>query len=201
MTQVLVARHGETDWNREGRWQGHGGPGLNDHGRAQARALAERLRPVAVQALYTSDLDRARQTAEIVAAAIGIDPVLEPGLREVDNGDWRGLTREQVHERNPEGYQRWLEGGSGWAGGETYQDMHARVVATLERLAAAHPGGSILLVAHGGTVRTVVAHAVGLTTHDRRHIDGAANCSLTTVEHTAEAVRLLGFNDVGHLLG
>src|SRR6476646_2809 len=100
MTQVLVARHGETDWNREGRWQGHGGPGLNAHGRAQGRALAERLRPVALQALYASDLDRARETAEIVAAAIGIEPVLEPGLREVDNGDWRGLTREQVRERN-----------------------------------------------------------------------------------------------------
>ena len=201
MTQVFVARHGETDWNREGRWQGHGGPGLNDHGRGQAHALAQRLRSAQLEALYTSDLDRARQTAEIVAAAIGLEPVPEPGLREVDNGDWRGLTREQVRDRNPQGYQRWLEGGSGWAGGETYEDMHARVVATLERLAAAHPEGRILLVAHGGTVRAAVAHAVGLQSHDRRHINGAANCSLTSIEHTGEGARLLGFNDVGHLLG
>ena len=109
-------------------------------------------------------------------------------------------TRDQVRDRNPDGYRSWLEGGSGWAGGETYEQMHARVVATLERLLEAHPSGRILVVAHGGTVRTVVAHAVGLPGHDRRHIDGAANCSLTAIENPEGALRLIAFNDVGHLL-
>src|SRR6476646_12214221 len=119
MTQVLVARHGETDWNREGRWQGHGGPGLNVTGRRQAEALAERLGRLQIDALYTSDLARAVETAEILAARVGRTPVLDQGLREVDNGDWRGLTRAQVRERNPAGYRRWLNGDPGWSGGES----------------------------------------------------------------------------------
>ena len=69
-----------------------------------------------------------------------------------------------------------------------------------ERLLEAHPSGRILLVAHGGTVRTIVAHAVGLPGHDRRHIDGAGNCSLTAIENPEGALRLIAFNDVGHLL-
>lgn len=199
MTQVLVARHGETDWNLQGRWQGQGGPGLNDTGRAQARALAGRLAAARLDALYTSDLDRARETAEIIAAATGLEPVLEPGLREVDNGDWRGLTRAEVRATNPEGYRRWLDGGSGWHGGETYEQMHARVVETLERLLAAHRRGRILLVSHGGAVRAIVAHAVVPGRHDRRHIDGARNGSLTTVATRRGVLRLVSFNDDGHL--
>ena len=141
MTQLLVARHGETDWNREGRWQGHGGPGLNETGRRQAEALAARLGGLKIDALYTSDLARALETAEILAARIGCTPVLKRGLREVDNGDWRGLTRAQVRERNPAGYRRWLNGEPGWSGGESYEDMHRRVIETVQRLLDAHRRG------------------------------------------------------------
>jgi broad specificity phosphatase PhoE len=199
MTQVLVARHGETDWNREGRWQGQGGPGLNDTGRAQAAALAARLARVRLDAIYTSDLDRAAETAAIVGKVVGLDPVPERGLREVDNGDWRGLTRAQVRAANPDGYRRWLRGGAGWNGGETYEEMHARVVATLDRLLARHRRGRILLVSHGGAVRAIVAHAVGLDHHDRRHIDGARNGSITAVANQRGTLRLVAFNDDGHL--
>ena len=201
MTQVLVVRHGETDWNREARWQGQGGPGLNDTGRAQAARIAQRLARVRVDALYTSDLARAEETARIIGRAVGERPRRLKGLREVDNGDWRGLTRAQVRQRNPAGYRRWLRGEPGWHGGETYDEMHARVIATLERLVAKHPRGRIVLVSHGGAVRAIVAHAVGLPRHDRVHIDGAANCSLTTVATVRGALRLVAFNDVGHLLG
>jgi broad specificity phosphatase PhoE len=199
MTEVLVARHGETDWNREHRWQGQGGPGLNDRGRAQAAALAERLSTVRLAAVYTSDLPRAVQTADIVARAVGLDPVMEPGLREVDVGNWRGLTRAEVRRRDPAGYRRWQHGEAGWDGGETYEQMHARVIATLNRLLEPHRRGRILLVSHGGGIRAIVAHAVGIGGHDRRHIDGAQNCSLTTVTAARGALRLAGFNDVGHL--
>lgn len=199
MTQVLVARHGETDWNREGRWQGQGGPGLNATGRAQAAALAERLSHIRLEAIYTSDLARAVETAAIVGDAVGLEPVPEPGLREVDNGDWRGLTRAQVRAVNPEGYRRWLRGAAGWNGGETYDDMHVRVIATLERLLGRHRRGRILLVSHGGAVRAIVAHAAGAAGHDRRHIDGARNGSLTSVATTRGVLRLVSFNDDGHL--
>jgi broad specificity phosphatase PhoE len=201
MTQVLVVRHGETDWNREGRWQGQGGPGLNDTGRAQAARIAARLARLRIDALYTSDLDRAEQTAAVIGAAVGREPQPDQGLREVDNGDWRGLTRAQVRQRNPAGYRRWLRGEPGWHGGETYDEMHARVVGTLDRLLAVHRRGRIVLVSHGGAVRAIVAHAVGLPAHDRVHIDGAENCSLTTVATVRGALRLVAFNDIGHLLG
>lgn len=201
MTQVLVVRHGETDWNREGRWQGQGGPGLNDTGRAQAARIAARLARVRIDALYTSDLARAEETARVIGRAIGTRPRRQKGLREVDNGDWRGMTRAQVRQRDPAGYRRWLRGEPGWHGGETYDEMHARVIATLDRLLAEHPRGRIVLVSHGGAVRAIVAHAVGLPRHDRVHINGAANCSLTTVATVRGSLRLLAFNDVGHLLG
>ena len=137
MIRVFVARHGETEWNREGRWQGQGGPGLNETGRIQARALAMRLSALRVDALFSSDLDRARETAQIVATATGLEPAFDPGLREVDVGDWRGLTRDEVSRRDPDGYRRWLGGQAGWNGGETYDEMHARVVAAVGRLVAA----------------------------------------------------------------
>jgi broad specificity phosphatase PhoE len=201
MTEVLVARHGETDWNRESRWQGHGGPGLNERGRAQARALADRLAGARLAAIYTSDLARAVETARIIGEAVGLTPTADRGLREVDVGSWRGLTRAEVRQRDPAGYRRWQRGEAGWEGGESYDEMHARVVATLERLLETHHRGRILLVSHGGAVRAIVARAVGAPGHDRVHIDGADNCSLTTIASARGVLRLAGFNDVGHLLG
>ncbi|MDX6494623.1 MAG: glucosyl-3-phosphoglycerate phosphatase [Gaiellales bacterium] len=199
MIRVFVARHGETEWNREGRWQGQGGPGLNETGRIQARALAMRLSALHVDALYSSDLARARETAEIVATATGLEPVFDPGLREVDVGDWRGLTRDQVSRRDPAGYRRWLGGEAGWNGGETYAEMHARVVATVERLVAASAVGRIAVISHGGAVRALAANAVGLPKHERLRIEGARNCSLTTLSYDHGDARLVGYNDDGHL--
>ncbi len=102
MTRLILARHGETDWNRDGIWQGHGDPPLNDLGREQAAGLAERLRDVELDALYSSDLRRALQTAEFVATAKDLDVVALGGLREMDVGSWTGLTLAQIAERFPE---------------------------------------------------------------------------------------------------
>jgi broad specificity phosphatase PhoE len=199
MTRVFVARHGETDWNRANRWQGHSGPGLNQLGRDQAEALAARLERLGVDIVYSSDLPRALETATIVARRIGIPVEPDPAFREVDVGEWAGLTRESVAERDPEGFRRWREGEAGWSSGESYEDMHARVVAAYERVCALHPEARVLIVAHGGTVRALTAHAVGLRLHDRRRIDGVRNCSLTALQHGAEWNRLVKFNDDGHL--
>jgi broad specificity phosphatase PhoE len=197
-TRLLVVRHGQTDWNRDERWQGHGGPGLNDRGRRQAVQLAARLRRLAPVATYASDLRRAVETAHLLT---GADPTLEPRLREVDVGSWTGLTREEVAERDPGGYARWAAGETGWSDGETYQQMHDRVAAVVDELADRHTGETILLVAHGGTVRATAAHAVGLPGHDRRRIQGAANCSLTVVERAIDGgLALLSFNERSHLV-
>src|SRR3954447_11409482 len=200
VTRVLLARHGETDWNREGRWQGQTGPGLNDLGRIQARSLADRLAREPIDAVYTSDLPRALETAGILAERIGLTPIEEPGLREVDVGSWAGLTREEVRRRDPSGYERWVSGEAGWQGGETYEDMHRRAVDAISRLVERHAGGTIAAVAHGGVVRAIAAHAAGLERHDRRRVGGAANCSLTVVQTGIDGrLSLVSFNDTGHL--
>ncbi len=199
MIRVFVARHGETEWNRTGRWQGHSGPGLNQTGRSQAEALAGRLAALGIDALYTSDLARARETADLVAEATRLAPTLDAGLREVDVGDWCGLTRDQVKRRDPQAFSRWMKGEAGWHGGETYDEMHERVVAAVDRIVATATGKRLAVISHGGAVRALAAHAAGLPGHDRLRIEGARNCSLTTLTYGSNGATLLGYNDDGHL--
>jgi broad specificity phosphatase PhoE len=161
-TTILLARHGESDWNHAGRWQGLADRPLTELGREQAAALAERLRDTELDAVYSSDLRRARDTAEVVAAEHGLDVTAVPGLREVDVGSWSGLTRTEAQTRFPDGYERWIAGGEGWDDGETYDQLGQRVVAALLQLAAVHEGGRILVVAHGGTIRAIHAAALGI---------------------------------------
>jgi broad specificity phosphatase PhoE len=171
---ILLVRHGETDWNRARRWQGHTDTPLNDAGRAQARELAARLDPP--DAIVASDLTRARETAEILAGRFDIAVELDPRLREVDVGEWSGLTMAEVEERYPEGLQRRLAGGTGWERGETYEQMGVRVLAALHDLAERHDG-TVVAVTHGGCVREVL-HATGLAPAERPHI---GNCSVHAV--------------------
>ena len=169
MTTVYLARHGESDWNVERRWQGHADRPLTERGREQAAALAEKLRGVHLDAVYASDLRRAWETAEAVAAPRGLEVVRLSELREVDVGSWSGFTRDECADRFPDAFVRWQEGGSGWDDGESYEDMGVRMVAAIQRLAAEHPDGAILVVSHGGPIRAVHAHALGvdIATHRR----------------------------------
>jgi broad specificity phosphatase PhoE len=163
MTTILLARHGETEWNRIGRYQGWADPPLNETGREQARMLAEQLRSTPFAAVYSSDLRRARETAEIVAAPHGVPVVVEPGLREVNVGAWSGLTRAEVERRFPAGER---------PGGETREQHAARVLGAAERIARAHPAERILLVSHGGTMRALRTHV----SDDPHH--PIANCAV-----------------------
>ena len=160
MTRILLARHGETDWNRVGRWQGHADPPLNDAGRGQAAELAERLAGDGIAAIYSSDLRRASQTARVVADRLGLAVVEDAGLREIDVGSWSGLTRAEVEQGFPEGYARWLEGEIGHDG-ETREELTERVVGAVERMAAQHPDDTILAVTHGGAIRALRRYADG----------------------------------------
>jgi 2,3-bisphosphoglycerate-dependent phosphoglycerate mutase len=202
MTRILLARHGETDWNREGRWQGHSDQPLNATGMAQAEALGRRLAREPIDALYTSDLLRASQTAAAVTRETGIEAIPTPGLREVDVGDLAGLDRAAAAERFPDWYTRWREGAvDRYPGGETFADLRARAVSTLNRIAARHAGGAALLVCHNGIVHAVVLHVLGLEAHDRRRIAPGPNCSLTIVERQRRRTVLVTLNDAGHLDG
>src|SRR5436309_5200504 len=123
LTELLLVRHGETDWNRDRRFQGHADPPLNDAGREQARVLADELAGDRIELIYTSDLQRARETAEIVAGQLGLDVIPLRELREIDVGEWEGFTWPEIVERFPEGARKWHEQGYGWESGETYEEL------------------------------------------------------------------------------
>ncbi len=152
VTRLILARHGETDWNRDGIWQGHGDPPLNALGRQQSAELADRLGDVEIDILCSSDLRRAFETAEIVAEAKGLVVVPDPHLREMDVGSWTGLTRAQIQERFP---------GATHHDGESREAFDSRVVTVVHRLAASHDGGCVVAVTHGGVVRALQRHVLG----------------------------------------
>jgi broad specificity phosphatase PhoE len=182
VTTLLLARHGESDWNRSKRWQGFADRPLTDLGRQQAQELADRLDDTELDAVYSSDLRRARDTAEAVARRKGLEVRTTPDLREVDVGSWSGLTRAEAEARFPEAYARWLEGGEGWEDGETYQQLEDRVVRAIRNIAAEQEGGRVLVVAHGGTIRAVHAAALGVDVHTYRRIQRVEpNATLSAV--------------------
>jgi broad specificity phosphatase PhoE len=182
-TTILIARHGETDWNRDGRFQGHADPPLNSTGRAQAAELASELADAGITAVHSSDLRRAAETAAIVAARLGIEVIPQSGLREIDVGEFQGLTHGEIDARWPEARARFEELGFGWRQGETFEELSGRVVATLLAIGAAHPGERVLAVGHGGTVRAALAYADGLdvVAHRRAWPGPAGNCSVHAV--------------------
>jgi broad specificity phosphatase PhoE len=170
MTTILIARHGESDWNRERRWQGHADRPLTVRGRAQAEALAARLAHVELDAVYSSDLQRGSKTAVAVAERRGLAVEALAELREVDVGSWAGLTRAEAEEQYPEGFRRWREGLPGWDDGETYEAMAERVVAAVEEIACRHDGRRFLVVSHAGPIRALHAAALGLDIHAHRRL-------------------------------
>jgi broad specificity phosphatase PhoE len=180
VTRILLARHGETDWNAERRWQGHADQPLNDTGRAQARELAAALAGRGIDVVYSSDLARAHETAEIVGAHLGLPVETDVRLREVDVGDWSGRRHPELELEEPEGFTRWQSGGKGWNGGESYEEMGERVVAAVLDLARRHPGETVLIVSHGGSIRACRASASGMTYADHRvhERDSLQNCDV-----------------------
>ena len=187
MTTLLLARHGETDWNHEHRWQGHADRPLNDTGRAQARELAESLAGRQIDAIYSSDLLRAHETARIVADRLGLPVALDAGLREVDVGEWSGLSMAEAEATCPDGYRRWQEGRQGWEHGESYEEMGRRVVSSLLRIAALHPTGTLFVVTHGGSIRACRAQAAGLDYAESRvnGIGSTDNCAVVELRVAA----------------
>ncbi len=152
VTTILLARHGETDWNREHRVQGHTDRPLNDTGRAQALVLAESLAGETLDAVYASDLSRAFDTARAVADPRGLPVTTLRELREKNFGSWEGQTDNEILLRFPD-----VRSGP-WGDGETNEEMAGRVVAALRTIAERHPGAQVLVVSHGGPLRAVRAH-------------------------------------------
>ncbi len=189
-TTLLLVRHGETDWNRERRFQGHADTMLNEAGRAQARELADELAGDGVTAVYTSPLARARETAEILSGPLGLEARPDARLMEIDVGSWTGLTMAEIERRFPIELRRWREEVQhGWADGETYDDLAVRVLEALREIAGRHDGESVLIVGHGGPLRVTLAHAAEMAVADHRKIvPPLQNCSVHRV--VVEAGRL-----------
>ncbi len=148
---MVVARHGRTSWNAEGRFQGFGDPPLDAVGARQAEVLAAELESLRPRWVVSSDLRRARATAEIVAKACGLDAESDPRFREVDLGGWEGLTRAEVEDRFPDEWRRWRAGEDvRRGGGETKAEAAARFVTALLERDATLPGDATgVVVGHG----------------------------------------------------
>ncbi len=153
MLNVLVVRHGQSEWNALGRWQGHADPPLSELGITQAQAAAGKVGMF--DAVVASDLDRALSTATIIADALGLGPVMtDPGLRERDIGEWQGLTRAEIEAAFP-GHVRNGDRPPGW---ESDESLLERATGALERIVDHVPSGDVLVVAHGGVIYTLESH-------------------------------------------
>jgi probable phosphoglycerate mutase len=154
VTRVLLVRHGQSEWNADGRWQGQADPPLTDLGRAQARHAARALGTV--DAMVSSDLQRAAETAAILSGELGVGPlVLDPDLRERDAGEWSGLTRIEIEQGWP-GYLDDRRRPDGW---EPDEDLFARATAALGRIHdLVGDGGEAIAVTHGGLVYLLEGH-------------------------------------------
>ena len=169
VTRVLLVRHGESEWNAAGRWQGWADTELTGLGILQAGDAAERLRSAGITTVVASDLRRTQHTAEIIAARLGLSPVhADPALREFDVGDWSGLTRPEIEARWPGQLDAWREGKLACTpGGEPRDHFVDRVLGAVRGVAHRFPGQTILAVTHGGVIGTLQRTLDGDDSRDR----------------------------------
>ncbi|MFC7863872.1 bifunctional RNase H/acid phosphatase [Streptomyces murinus] len=201
---LVLLRHGETPLTPQKRFSGSGGtnPPLSAAGRDQAHRVAEALaRRGTVQTVLASPLTRTRETAEIVAARLGLDVVVEDGLRETDFGAWEGLTFGEVRDRYPDDLNAWLADPAArpTGGGESFAEVAARIAVTKDELVTAHAGRTVLLVTHVTPIKTLVRLALGAPPESLFRMELSA-ASLSAVAYYADgnaSVRL--FNDTSHL--
>ncbi len=175
MTELLFIRHGETDWNRQQRFQGQLDVPLNELGLTQAQRLAERLAADKPDAFFSSDLQRALQTAAPLAAQWALAPTLLPGLREQRFGMLEGLDVPTIQQQHPELWRRWLEHHGDYAlpeGGESLRQCHQRVLSTVRELAEQSAGRRVTVVTHGGVLDMLWRTCHGLP------LDGLRDCDI-----------------------
>ncbi len=197
---LILVRHGETEWNAEGRIQGQADSPLTEAGLEQARQTARSLADLTVAAVYSSDAGRARETAVLLAAPHGVDVETRKGLRERCFGVLEGLTLDEARRRDSALVERWLADRINLAppGGETEGEMCERVLAVLREVAVQHLGETVLLSTHGGPIKSAVLRVLRapMSSWD---LTWVANGSITTVRGTPDLLRLASYNDTCHL--
>jgi probable phosphoglycerate mutase len=203
MTDFVFIRHGETDWNRQQRFQGQTDVPLNPAGLAQAARLARRLGPERADVLISSDLERARQTASPLALAWGLQATLAPGLREQHFGVLEGLDVPTIKVQHPDLWARWLEHRGDFAlpGGESLRQFHARVLEAVRGLAAtAGPGRTLAVVTHGGVLDMLWRSAHGLPLEGLRACE-IPNTGINRLRWKNGTLDIVQWADVAHLEG
>lgn len=203
ITKLLLIRHGETEDNRAQIFQGQVGRGLNARGRDQAARLAARLTGAGIRltAVYCSDLERAAETADILASALGLQAIHDAGLREVNLGAWQGLSRAEVQARFSEEWAAWRSGVDvRRGGGETYAELGERVARAIDGISERHAGEAVALVSHGAAIKTFVGRVLGIGTSGLNTFRVPTNTGVCLVERDgAGAYRLVVWNDAAHL--
>lgn len=199
-TRLVVVRHGETAWNVDQRIQGQLDIGLNERGRWQAARVAAALAGEGLEAVYSSDLARAADTAAAIAQAAGLPVVHDRGLRERAFGRFEGATFQEIAERWPDDAARWRrrEPGFGPGGGEALADFYERCVGAALRLAAGHPGQTVALVAHGGVLDCLYRAATRVAL-DAPRTWQLGNAAINRLLHAEGGFVLVGWNDSAHL--
>ena len=189
MTTVYLVRHGATEWNHTRRAQGKADIDLNDDGRAQAEEAAARMSDLEIDAVFSSDLKRAFDTARPIAASHGLEVITDPRFQEIDQGEWTGLHVEEIARRWPDewGPARHY---SKRPGGESPAEVRERALEGLRDAVTAHPSGSIVVVSHGGTIRTMSAEALGYDERRSARIRGLGNGGILRLEAGVEDGKL-----------
>jgi glucosyl-3-phosphoglycerate phosphatase len=204
--RLVLVRHGETEWNAIGRWQGHGGRGLSGLGRSQAEItadwVAKAFDPVAFVA--RSDLERVAETSAPIEERLGVPVRVDARLRELDCGTWSGKTHDEVAAADPEGYAMWQRGEDvAPGGGERVSELQARVTAALRAYAEElQSGETAVVVTHGGPIRVGVAGLLGESVNRLDRTRGPVpNCSITVLAGGAAHVAIERYADASHLDG
>jgi len=203
LTTVILVRHGETVWNLEGRVQGHGNSGLSDLGKRQAVLVAKRLKMIAVDAVYCSDLQRALDTIEPYIEQTGLPVIKSPALREKSFGKWEGLTAADLERDYAELWHRYhvlKEIHTAVPGGESWDEVQARTVDFVRSIVAGHPDKTVVFVGHGGALRPIILHALGAPLTSLTHLS-VDNCGISTLTFkTPDDGRVVTLNDCSHLI-
>jgi len=202
ITRIIAIRHGETAWNVDTRIQGQLDVPLNDVGRWQARRLADAVADEGIAAIYASDLLRAFETARAVADVTGREVVTDVGLRERHFGAFEGFTWKEIEAQWPADSERWRKRDLEFApaGGESLPVFYDRCIGTASRIAAAHPGQTIALVAHGGVMDCLYRAASRIDLQAPRSWK-LGNASINRVLYTPSGFMLVGWSDTFHLEG
>lgn len=200
VTELVLIRHGETEWNSQHRCQGHLDIPLSEHGLAQSKAVAAYVAQQTWDALYSSDLLRAAMTAEQIAATTQMHIVKDERLRERKLGILQGLTHKEFAERYPEEYRLFYSEDSEWRipEGESQREASERIVEACRDIAVNHPGERVLVVTHGGCIGYMMKWVMGLPAHAQRRWS-IYNCGLHTFHVRGDGWRMVRWGETAYL--